>query len=294
MNGKLAVILVIFTFGLAAFAQKIEFTGAPELAFPNLVTTDKTEVKLTVSPDGKRMLWGTIGWQPGIEDWNIFESVRENGKWGKPQAVSFNSNANDFDPFFAPDGRGVYFFSNRAGGFGGDDIYFAPFDKKTGNYGTPENLGATVNSQGDEWGAITSRDGQTLLYCTDGRGGAGKHDLFTAQKTAKGWREAVNLGKLNSALDDFDPVFLDDGKTIVFASERAGADNVDLYITYLVKGVYTEPENLGPTVNASENWVFGASSNTREKGVLYFNSRIAGQNLGGTDIYRIKYRLRKK
>lgn len=294
MKRILFIISIILSLGFSCFAQKIEFIGAPEIAFPNVVTTDKTEIKLAFSPDGRRMLWGTIGWQTGVEAWNIFESVNENGKWSEPQPVSFNSTANDFDPFFAPDGKGVYFFSNRADGFGGDDIYFVPFDKRTKTYGKAENLGANINSKGDEWGAITSHDGKTLLYCTDGRGGAGKHDLFTAKKTAKGWSEAASLGKINSPLDDFDPVFLDNGKAIVFASERQGADNVDLYITYLVKGAYTEPENLGTAVNSSENWVFGASTNPREKDVLYFNSRIEGKTLGQTDIYKIKYRIVKK
>ena len=70
--------------------------------------------------------------RPGAGGWDIYESQRSGDGWSAPRAVSFDSSANDFDPSFAPDGSGVYFFSNRDGGFGKDDIYFAPFDARTG------------------------------------------------------------------------------------------------------------------------------------------------------------------
>ena len=95
----------------------------------DLVSTPNSEVRITFSPDGNRMLWGTIGWSGGMGGWDIFESRRVAGGWSNPAAVWFNSTANDFDPSFAPDGSGVYFFSNRDGGFGKDDLYFAALDR---------------------------------------------------------------------------------------------------------------------------------------------------------------------
>ena len=78
------------------------------------------------------MLWGAIGWSGGAGGWDIYESERYGHGLEPPHTASFNSAANDFDPSFAPDGSGVYFFSNRDGGFGKDDIYFAPFDARNG------------------------------------------------------------------------------------------------------------------------------------------------------------------
>ena len=104
------------------------------------------------------------------------------GPWGPAKAVSFDSTENDFDPAFAPDGLGVYFFSNRKGGLGGDDIYFVSFDPKTGSYGAAVNLGPEINSPKDEWAPAVSPDGAMLLFATDGRGGRGKHDLFMAER----------------------------------------------------------------------------------------------------------------
>lgn len=295
MKNAFFCLVLFLCAGLSSAAQKLVFEGKPELVFPNLVSTKESEIKLTFSPDGKRMLWGTIGWENGAGGWDIWESVRENNAWSQPRAVSFNSDANDFDPSFAPDGKGVFFFSNRAGGAGGDDIYYAAFDKKTGAYGKAVNLGETINSKGDEWGAIVSPDNKTLLYCTDGRGGSGKHDLFISHKTKNGWSAAQNLGAtINSPLDDFDPTFLHDGKTIVFASERAEKDKVDLYVSYFVNGAYTTPENLGAGINSADRWDFGTAISLSEPGVLYFNSNFSDNQIGKVDVYKIKYRLEKK
>src|SRR5688500_7410091 len=104
-----------------------------------------------------------MGWSgtPGTTGggWDIYESERSDGGWSKPRIVAFNSTANDFDPSFAPDGSGVYFFSNREGGFGNDDICLAPLDARTGVYGAARNPGAAINSAGDEWAPVVSPDG---------------------------------------------------------------------------------------------------------------------------------------
>jgi TolB protein len=275
-------------------AQKIKFTGKPELVFPHFVSTEKTEVKITFSPDGTRMLWGAIGWDNGTGGWDIWESVKENNEWTKPRPVSFNSTQNDFDPSFSPDGKGVYFFSNRDGGLGGDDIYFVPFDMKNRIYGTAVNPGSNINSKGDEWGPTISYDGKTLMFCTDGRGGLGKHDIFISKLKNGKWLPAKNLdNSINSPLDDFDPAYLSDAKSIVFASERNGADNVDLFVTTLIKGKYSTPAVLDSTINSKDFWDFGCSTNPKEPGVLYFNSHNPENGIGKVDVYKIHYNVMK-
>ncbi len=248
-----------------------------------VLVTAHSEVKVTFSPDGKRMLWGSIDRTGGAGKWDIWEASAHGEGWGEPRPVPFNSAANDFNPSFAPDGSGVYFFSNRPGGLGGDDIYFAPVNAR--GYGAPRNLGPRVNSKGDEWGPMVSADGRRLLFASDGRGGQGKHDLFVAERAADGWAEAANLGRVvSSPLDDFDATFLDDGRSIVFASERRGAETAHLYVTTWKGGAYQAPVWLGARVNRTGKWNFGAAVRTGQPGVLYYN--VSG------DIYRVRYRLK--
>jgi Tol biopolymer transport system component len=108
-----------------------------------------TEVRPAFSPDGRCVLWGSIG--APKTPWRILQTCRDGAGWSKPDAVSFDGPDNDFDPAFSPDGRTVYFFSNRPGGQGGDDLYAVDRDPATGAFGTPRNLGPRFNTPGDEW-----------------------------------------------------------------------------------------------------------------------------------------------
>jgi TolB protein len=264
-------------------------TAPAELWLPDLVSTGNSEVRITFSPDGSRMLWGCIGCPGGEGGWEILESVRgDDGTWGAPRHPAFNSSANDFDPSFAADGSGLFFFSNRDGGLGKDDLYFAPFDSARQNYGAEVNLGPNVNSAGDEWAPVLSSDGRTLMFATDGRGGAGKHDLFTARRDGKGWARAVNMKELNTRAEDFDAAFLEDGSIVLSSGDFKG--RVQLFYVPFREGHYGKRVVLGDTVNAAgaEAWTLGPSTNPREPGVLYFTSqREPGR--GRSDIYRVQF-----
>src|SRR5262245_50574770 len=110
----------------AARPLALETTSAAELIAPGVASSEFSEVRLAVSPDGNTMLWGSTNRPGGPGGWDIWVSRQGTAGWSKPQSVSFNSVSNDFDPAFSPDGRYVYFFSNRPGGAGGDDLYRVP------------------------------------------------------------------------------------------------------------------------------------------------------------------------
>ena len=269
----------------------VAFAGDAAVVQPGLVSTANTEIRLTFSPDGQRMLWGTIGWAGGPGEWDVWESVKKDGSWQAAHPVAFNSSYKDFDPFFAPDGSGVYFFSNRPGGLGGDDIYFVAFDARTGTYGMPVNLGGNVNSKGDEWAPTPGADGATLLFASDGRGGLGLHDLFVSTRGKEGWSEARALpAPLNSAEDDFDATWLHDAKTLVFSRKPKDREEMQLHASRrLDDGSWSEPVRLPASVNVPGGWTMGPSIDAREPGVLCFSSHREGTSQGRIDIYRIRY-----
>jgi TolB protein len=274
----------------APFVCALAFVSPAQLWQPDLVSTAKSEVRIAFSPDGKRMLWGAIGWSNGAGGWDIYESERTAGGWSAPHVVSFDSIANDFDPSFAPDGSGVYFFSNRDGGFGQDDIYFAPFDKSTGRYGTARNLGKEINSAGDEWAPVVSPDGQRLMFASDGHGGRGKHDLFVAYRNGDQWDRIDNLAALNTPDEDFDASFLHDGASVIYTSGNFDTDAVVLYVAQFRNGGFEPRERLPPAVNSQTRgaWTLGPSISLHEPGVLYFTSE-RDEGRGRADIYRIEY-----
>ncbi|MBA4317371.1 MAG: hypothetical protein C0412_03125 [Flavobacterium sp.] len=275
------------------FCQKIEFMSKPEIFLPGIVSTDKSEVKITFSKDGKTALWGVIGWDGGPGGWDIYRMTKNGMGWSKPQLVSFNSSSNDFDPCFSADGKGVYFFSNRPGGIGGDDIYFVSYNADKNTFGEPVNLGAEINTKGDEWGPTVSLDGTMFLYCTDGAGGSGKHDVFICDVVEGKLVNRKNLAELNSAEDDFDPSFLHDSKTIIFSRKTSDKDEVLLFVSFLADGRYTIPEMLGTNINAFESWNFGSAIDPSNKKLLYYTSHHPDNNKGRVDIYSIEYNITK-
>ena len=254
---------------------------------PGHVSTPATEVRVTFSPDGQRMLWGTIGWKGGPGGWDIYESVKTPEGWSPPHSVSFNSTDNDFDPCFAPDGEGIYFFSSREGGLGKDDIWFAAFDHTTGRYDTPINLGPNVNSAGDEWAPALSNDGQILLFSSDGRGGEGGHDLFFAARERDGWAKAEPVPPpVNGPNDDFDATFLPDDSGIVMSSGKIKMDDVKLYLSVITPGGFVKPQVIGNEINCPTGLTLGPSISREEPAILYFSSSCRKDGPGGMDIYR--------
>ncbi len=271
---------------LTACASKPPAAPRAELVHPGLVSTDLTEVRITFSPEGDRMLWGVIGAEGSKEGWQIVESERQGSAWSPAQPVMFNSEKNDFDPFFALDGSGVYFFSNRDGGRGGDDLYFAPYERSTHHYDDPVNLGAGVNTPKDEWAPSVTRDGR-LLFASDGHGGAGLHDLFVATYQKGAWGRPVNLVALNGPNEDFDATFLPDG-SIVFASGLFDSA-VGLYLARpLIMNGFTTPARLNESINFPDTWTLGPAVSPSEPDVLYFTSHRAGDVKHG-NIYRIAF-----
>eukprot|EP01133_Synstelium_polycarpum_P014679 gene14679-17356_t len=236
-------------FSIPLKAQKITFADHAELYLPGIVSTKNADVKITFSPDGKKMLWGGIDYIPGKKDSDIWESEYINDKWTKPERVSFDSDSNDFDPFFSPDGKGVYFFSNRPGGFGGDDIYFAAYDVKMNKYLPAVNLGNTINTSKNEWTPVTDPTGKYLYFSSDGHGGYGKQDLFYSKISNFSYGVPINLGhSVNGSEDDFDLTLLEGGH-IIFTSCRQKNEKADLYLSYFKEGHFSSPVKLPPQIN---------------------------------------------
>jgi Tol biopolymer transport system component len=270
--------------------QKIEFTGKPTLFLSGIVCSEKTEVKITFSNNSNLILWGCIGREKGIGGWDIWQSQKLGSAWSDPIPASFNSTGNDFDPCFTADGKKLYFFSNRPGGYGGDDIYFTQYDSTNHTFGSPVNMGPRFNTSGDEWGPSFSSDGKKFIYCTNGLGGKGKHDIFVSSDSAGSWSNPMNIESINSSEGDFDPVILHDNKTIVF-TRKINEDEAFLYISYLKDDGYSIPVRLYNNINIAGTWNFGCSIDPKDKLFLYYSTHVKDNSKGRMDIYRIKYSL---
>ena len=160
--------------------------------------------------------------------------------WSPPVnlGATVNSPASDQQPAISKDGLSFYFASNRPDGFGGLDIYVSHRAGLGDPWSSPVNLGANVNTAGDDNAPTFSPDGHRLYFHSNGWGGCGGIDLLVSRRQDKdddlGWKPPQNLGcAVNSAFDDAGPtIFEEDGAltTLIFTSTRPGGPGgFDIY-----------------------------------------------------------------
>jgi outer membrane protein OmpA-like peptidoglycan-associated protein/tetratricopeptide (TPR) repeat protein len=156
---------------------------------------------------------------------NIFRATRDGGSWANVTSMPFNSNDySTSNPSLSRDGKTLYFSSDMPGSIGGVDIWKVSIGAD-GSYGTPENLGKKVNTEGNESFPFISDDNATLYYSSAGKPGFGGLDVFAIDLSSGS--EASNLGKpVNTEKDDFSFSFNTAKNTGFFSSNRNGNDDI--------------------------------------------------------------------
>lgn len=158
----------------------------------------------------------------------IYVSTGSGAEWSAPEPLSFSTDSFTCGhPFLSKDGQTLYFSSDMPGGYGGKDLWFVTYSKKGKSWGDPVNLGATINTEGDEMFPFLHEDG-TLYFASNGHVGLGGTDIFYTKGEAQDWSTPVNMkSPINSGADDF-AIILDKTKeTGYFSSTREGGKGQD-------------------------------------------------------------------
>jgi Tol biopolymer transport system component len=212
-----------------------------------------------LSRDGKQLFIASDrpGGMGGLDIW-VAERASSGDGFSAPvnMGAPINSESNDFCPSPLRDGHGFMFVSNRAGGCGGSDIYLTRRHPEDG-WQAPENLGCQVNSAVDEAGPVVSfaEPGSPTLYFSSARsGGPGGMNLYMS-RMAGSWSflPAELVPGVNSDADDMQPYVHQDGRELVFASNRSGGQgSFDIWSASrdTIVGSWSTPVNLGPNVNS--------------------------------------------
>jgi outer membrane protein OmpA-like peptidoglycan-associated protein len=150
------------------------------------------------------------------------------------QFFPFNANVDTKTPFstghpcLKDNGTTLYFCSNKAGGYGGYDIYVSR--RTSTGWSLPENLGHPINTRGNEMSPFVDKKGR-LYFSSDWHLGYGAMDVFTANRYAYGWGNVENMGnEVNSSSDDMYFVFDAEKQIGYLSSNRVGSrGNEDIY-----------------------------------------------------------------
>ena len=222
------------------------------------VNTEFDEGTPSFSKDGNTMYYTYCAQDPeGHRTSEIYVSTRSSAKWGKGTRVSIVKDSVTAlgHPAISPDGKYLYYVSDAVGGYGGKDLFRS---RVVGNdFGPMENLGAEINTPGDEMFPYV-RDSVTIYFASDGHPGMGGLDLFKATLDSTGKWNVENLkAPINSAGDDFGITFAGDKEKGFFSSNRNDARGYDhLYsfelptITIFIEGIVFDVDE-NPIENAT-------------------------------------------
>jgi outer membrane protein OmpA-like peptidoglycan-associated protein/Tol biopolymer transport system component len=179
----------------------------------------------------------------------LYKATLEGDSWGNVTELPFNSdNYSVAHPSLSPDNKTLYFASNMPGTLGQSDLFKVEI-KSGGTFGTPVNLGKSINTEGRESFPFVSEDNK-LYFSSDGRPGLGGLDVFVAKIDESGNIGAVeNAGKpVNSSQDDFAYMVDKDGNGFFSSNRSGGKGQDDIYkFTELrcnqgVEGIITDSE----------------------------------------------------
>jgi len=159
----------------------------------------------SLSPDGNTLFltrWLIAG---GKKTSAIYVSKKQDKAWGEPVLMDTMVNVHGYNaqqPFILADGKTLLFASDRPGGSGGFDLWYAALDA-TGKPEKAVNLGSTINTINDEQAPYYHEASGTLVFSCNGRVGMGGFDFFYSKGTFEAWTEPVNFGyPVNSIKDD--------------------------------------------------------------------------------------------
>jgi OOP family OmpA-OmpF porin len=243
---------------------------------PEIITLiDKSNIKEVeygtpaLDPTGQR-LYFTRWYKDGSKTIHaIYVTEQTNGTWSEPTKLNSNVNADGFNaiqPFITPDGKKLYFSSNKPGGLGGDDIWVSDLNSD----GTPTNsvnLGNVINTSFNEQAPYFAGKSK-LVYSSKGFTGLGGFDFFESINDGGKWSAPRNMGyPFNSAKDDL--YFLPDddkGEKFYISSDRESDCCLNILEVFdnshILAGLVTDCDTKKPLAGVKVSFIDSLSKQT--------------------------------
>jgi outer membrane protein OmpA-like peptidoglycan-associated protein len=274
--------LDLATFRDEALSHPVAF--APE-SLGTLVNTKDDEYVNMLSFDGLQLLLTRkMPLGEGYQKEFLFVSQWDGDKWSEPQLLTFVDFPEDVDPgaaFISADGKKLYLTGCGWSRDSSCDIYVS--ELKDGQWGMPQRLKGSINTNSWESQSCVSGDGRELYFVSRRSGNA---DIYCARRNADGtWGEPQNIGApINTKGTEMAPFMHPDGRTLYFSSDKHnGMGGFDLFMSRRGEdGRWQTPVNLGFPINTSGdeiNFFVAADGKT-----AFISSQREG-GCGGYDIY---------
>ncbi len=207
--------------------------------------TEYNEGAITVSADGSMYVYTACDRVNSIGGCDLYirKYTSESG-WSQEFNLGSGVNSKSWESqaCFSPDGKYLYFISNKKGGFGKEDIWRSEINEK-GVFLPSVNLGTSINTAQVEMSPFLHPDNLTLFFASQGHVGMGSDDLFISRrtKTDEQWNTPKNMGyPINTHNSENSLIVASDGKTAYYTSNKSGHGQEDIFVFELPKQVQAE------------------------------------------------------
>ena len=190
-------------------------------------------------------------------DKKIMMTTKSDGLWSRPRVINSELGmvGETFPVSLSYDGEELYlvhqFYSHS-------DIFVSRLEGNRWSEAKP--LGYNINGRTSETHASISKDGKSLYFTSDVRGGSGSFDIYVSRKDEKGvWGEAANLGTtINTPFEEHTPFISSNDSILYFSSQgHASIGGLDVFYSELNRyGIWGEPVSLGYPVNTTGDDLF--------------------------------------
>ena len=197
----------------------------------------------------------------------------------RPMPDYFNSGNSDYGAIPDPAGKYVYFTSLRPARKDKENIWRAEIFRF--GYGKPQLVDQLSTDKNEAWGCFAP--GQDSAWIS-GNFEPNKRDgdIYMVDASS-GWSKPSNVAALNSPQTEIQPMLFQNKYLFFSSSRNGGLGGLDIYVSELRDGSWSDPQNLGPTINTAGNEqtpFLDYDGNT-----LYFAS-TGHAGFGGYDLYK--------
>jgi outer membrane protein OmpA-like peptidoglycan-associated protein len=163
------------------------------------INTRYNEGSACLSKDGKYLYFARCNSPDSYGNCDLFVAeLKADSSWGNVHNLGRNINTVNWDshPSLSHTGDTLFFSSDRIGGFGMSDIYFAVKDEE-GNFQPAQNVGPVINTRGNEVSPFFHHKFNVLYFSSNGQPlNFGDFDIYKSYKVDQLWGEPKNIGPL--------------------------------------------------------------------------------------------------
>ncbi len=219
----------------------------PEIFAPGIVSTERGwDAAVSFSPDGREFYFSRRETHEGTENRILFMEMK-NGAWTRPAPAPFARDVIEYEAFVSPDGKRVFFNSDRPRPAGADakgEIWYA--ERGAGGWGEPKYLTTRINRG---WVMFVTVAANHSLYFTAGYDR--KFGIYRSEFAGGEYQEPEYLPMEVNYLRGAHPFIAPDESYLIFDAQPEGMGKSQLFVSFRKDGKWTKAVKFGPEVNAT-------------------------------------------